>query len=182
MKKSFKILSIFVISLVVFSIFSSVNAATNDELKAYASKKYTIAGQTVGLNSQDIKKVESYLNQYPVSETDADKIIAKIDEGVALLQESGTIDVSKLSKATKEKLLGIAQDAAKIAGANLVLNSSDKALYLYKDNKKIDMFDLSSYNKGFRQTGSSNLIYVVIGGIVAIITAVVTYRRVKVNA
>ena len=65
MKKVVKIVFAFVFMLVFFTTIT--RAATTDELIAYASKTFTIAGKQVKLSDADVLKVKRYLAENPVT-------------------------------------------------------------------------------------------------------------------
>lgn len=176
----------FIIGTITFlfvlgSFMTISNAATKDELLAAATKKYTVAGQEVGLSESDIVKVKRYLSENTISEQNADAIIKQIDAAVNLMNREGTADISKLSKAKKEDLLNIAKNVASLAGASLTYDAKDKAILIYKDGKLYDSISTSSYTK-FTQSGSNNMIYVVIATAIIAIVGVAGYRKMKVNA
>lgn len=168
------------ITLVLMAILlctvTVVNAATTDELVAYASKTFTVAGEEVKLSDADLVKVKRYLADYPVSEENADKIIAKVDEAVALMNKAGVSDPTKLSKAQKDELLKIAQEAASLAGATISYDNKDKVVSIYRDGKLYDTASLTSYK--FVQTGSTMYVVIALVAVIAIAT-VVGYRKIK---
>lgn len=174
------------ITLVLVAILlctvSAVKAATTNELIAHISKTYTIAGKSVKLSDSDLVKAKRYLAEYPVSSADADKIISKIDEGVALMNKAGVSDPNKLSKAQKSELLNIAQEAAKLAGATISYDANNRSVAIYRDGKQYDSVSLTSYK--FASTGANNMIYVIttLGVAIIAIATVIVYRKRKVNA
>ena len=93
MKKFLKITIVFVILL--FCAVTVVNAATNDELVKYVSKNFNIAGKSVNIGAENKRKVERYLNAHPVTNEQADQIIAKVDEAVKLMNDAGVSNPAK---------------------------------------------------------------------------------------
>lgn len=175
MKKFLKV-TIVLMAILLCSV-SIVKAATTEELIEKISKTYTIAGEEYKASDLDIADAKRYLEQYPVSEEDADKIIAKIDEAVALANEYGEADLTKLSQAQKDKLMSLAQEAASIAGATISYDNKDKVITIYKDG---EVFTTKSLEGKFAQTGSNNTIYVVTACVAIIaVAAVVGYRKAK---
>lgn len=168
--------------LFVFGSFMTIsNAATKDELLTAVTKKYTVAGQEVGLSESDIVKVKRYLSENTISAQNADAIIQQINVAVNLMNKEGTADISKLSKAKKDELLNIAKNVASLAGTSLTYDAKDKSILIYKDGKLYDSISNSSYKK-FTQSGSSNMIYVVFATAIIAIAGVAGYRKMKVNA
>lgn len=178
MKKVVKIVFAFVFMLVFFTTIT--RAATTDELIAYASKTFTIAGKQVKLSDADVLKVKRYLSENPVTGSDADKIIAKANQIIAIMNEQGVSDPTQLSKEKKNEVLGIAQEAAAITGATLTYDSTNKSVAVYKNGKKVESIALENYK--LVQTGSDNIVYVVTGvigtvAVIAIATTVILKRK-----
>lgn len=175
MKKFLKI-TIVLMAILLCSV-SMVKAATTEELIAHISKTYTIAGEEYKASDLDIADAKKYLEQYPVSEEDADKIIAKIDEAVALANEYGEADLTKLSKSQKEELMNIAQEAASIAGATISYDNKDKVVTIYRDG---EVFTTKSLEAKFAQTGSNHTVYIITAFVAIIAVAtVIGYKKVK---
>jgi len=177
MKKVLKITLIFFV--ILLCNISVANAATNQELIAYASKEFKIAGETVKLTATNKRKVERYLNTYPVSAEKADQIIKKIDEGVALMNAAGVSNPKKLSKDQKDKLLTLAKEAASIAGATLTYESNSDSLVIYVNGTVFDKVAVSG-DKSLAQTGTdySYVVYT-IAGVAVVAVAAVVYRKNK---
>ena len=171
MKKVLKVTLVFAILLLCH--VTAVKAATNEELIAYATKKFDVNGKTVELTAADKVKVQRYLNAHPVSATEADQIIAKIDEGVNVLRANNVTDPQKLSSTEKQKLLSIGQSAAKIAGAELVYNK-DQSISIFRDGKEVER----AGSNDLVQTGA-DYAYIVytIAGVAVIATAVAIVRN-----
>ena len=177
-----KVLNIALIFVVLFFCNVTVSkAATNEELIDYATKSFDVNGNSVSLKAADKVKVRRYLEKYPVTSEVADKIIAKIDEGVSILRASNATDPSKLSKAKKQELLSVGQQAAKLAGAELTYDTKSDAISIYRNGVLVDQV---TTNNALVQTGSNNYSYVVyaIAGVVVVAIAgfaVYTKKSVK---
>jgi len=181
MNKVLKIALVFVI-LLLCSV-TVVKAATNEDLIAYASKEFDVNGETVSLKAADKIKVERNLKKYPVTDEQADQIIAKIDAGIAILRAAKQADPTKLSQADKERLLALGQEAARIAGFELTYDAATDALSLYRNGVLIDQATTSD---ALVQTGSADYSYIVyaIAGVAIIAIAgfvVYTTKKSKVN-
>lgn len=180
MKRLLKVTLAFV--LVVLCYTTVAKAATTDELIAYASKTFTIAGKQVKLSDADVLKVKRYLSENPVTSSGADKIIAKAEQIISIMRAEGVADITKLSKAKKDEVLKIAQEAAAITGATLTYDSTNKAIAVYKNGKKVESLSLQNYK--FVQTGSDNTMYVVIPTVTVAVIAIATViilRKKKAN-
>lgn len=180
MKKFLKITIVFVILL--FCAVSVVNAATNDELVKYVSKNFNIAGKSVNIGAENKRKVERYLNAHPVTNEQADQIIAKVDEAVKLMNDAGVSNPAKLNKDQKEKLVSIAKDAASIAGATISYDSKNETVTVYYNGAVFDTVSVNS-QKGLVQTGNDySFVVYGIAGVAVIAVATLVIRKKKVNA
>lgn len=181
MKKVLRILLVFALILVCYTTVAK--AATTDELIAYASKTFTIAGKQVKLTDGDLIKVKRYIKENPVTESEADRIIAKADQIISIMNAEGVSNPTKLSKSKKDEVLKIAQEAAEITGATLTYDSTNKSITVYKNGKKFESISLGNYK--LVQTGSDNTAYVVLGatGVVAVIAiaTITIYRKKRAN-
>lgn len=180
MKRLVKLLIITFMMLFLF--VSNVNAATTDDLIAYLTQVFTIAGEEVKIPDWYVNSAKRYLAEYPVSEEDGDKILEIAKKGEKLLDDAGVYDPKELSQEKKQELLDLGQEVAKIAGASITYNKSDNAIEVYKDGKLYDSLPVEMHK--FRQTGNNEMmIYVVMTTIVAIIAvaSVIIYRKKKVN-
>lgn len=176
MKKVFKITLIVAILLICCATVA--HAATNSDVVSYLKKSHTVAGKTVKLSDANALKVDKYFSTYPVSSENADKIIAKVDEGIALMNAAGVSDPNKLPKAQKDKLLSIAQEAAQLAGATLTFNSTDKTIDIYVNGVLFDQISTKSGNT-LVQTGAdySYIVYTIAAVAVIAVASVVIYRK-----
>lgn len=176
MKKVLKITLI--VAILLLCSITVTYATTNSELLAYVTKDFVIAGDTVRLSDADALKVKKYLDAYPVTSDEADKIIAKVDEAVALMEAAGVSDPYKLSKDQKNKLLTIFQEAAAIAGATITYNSADKTVDIYVDGVLFDQASSTS-NKKYQQTGTdyAYIVYAIAGVAVVAVASVAIYRK-----
>ena len=180
MNKILKITSIIIITLICLGI--SVQATNNERLLEYVSKEFDISGEKIKVSESDLVKVERYLAQYPISEENEEKIIAKIDEAVKLMNGENATSLNKLSKAKKDELIEIAKEIAVLADATLTYDANNKLIAIYKNGKLYDTVSLENYK--FVQTGNDDATYsaIITVAIIAIATASITiYKRVKTN-
>ena len=175
MKKVLNIMLVFVV--LFFCNITVSNAATNEELINYATKSFDVNGTSVSLKAADKVKVKRYLEKYPVTSEAADQIIAKIDEGIAVLKSAKVTDPTKLSKAQKQELLAIGQQAAKIAGAELTYDAKSDAISIYREGVLVDQ---ATTNDALVQTGSNNysyVVYAIAGVVVFAVAGLVVYTK-----
>lgn len=180
-----KVLStIIAVVILLASLAPVVNAATKDELIKYIEEPFTIAGKQVSIPSGYVKEAKRYINKYGITSQEADRVIAKINDGVALMDKAGVSDINALSKSQKQELLGIAQDAASVVGAKINYTQGGGLKVIAEDGTVFGTYQINSTKTGlFVQTGYDYLTYVVAGVIAIIaIASVVLYRKKSVNA
>lgn len=147
--------------MLVMAFATVVNAATTNTL---ADKLYQ-KGAKYGMTTAEKVKIERYLAENPVTDAQADAILAKADEAIAVMEKAGTTNYSELTKAQKEELKTIAQSAAEIIDVKLVFKTKSVEIYS-KDGKLIET--ITQNNGKLAYTGNSlNVVLVV--SIIAII-------------
>ena len=178
--KKLATVTLLIVMLVAF-LAGTVNAATESELLDYLSKEFTIGGETISISASDKVKIERYLNENEVTAEQADSIIAKVDEAIAVLEAAGETDLTKLSQEDKSKLVDIANSAASVLGLSVSYDASSKTISVYKDGELIESTSISAGDE-LVQTGSTNYVYVAILAVVVIAIAAVVVKKVRANA
>ena len=201
-KKSVLVLMIALVALTAFASKSS--AMTKEELKEYMLGDNGIAGSNLHARSADKVKIERFINGNDITDEQAGQIKEKIDEAVALMTADGATHPNALSsKEKKNKLLGLAQQAAGVLGLTVSYNADDESLDIYKDGELYDTLDWGitgaattvtggssaqstlSSDPHLAQTGATNYGYVALVGVVLVagITLVVARKNAsKANA
>ena len=88
-----KVLTISILAvMLVLMVVTGVNAANNDNL---AETLYNM-GAKYGMTKSDKVKIERYLADYPVTESEANAIVAKAEEAVKVMEDAGVTDYTKL--------------------------------------------------------------------------------------
>ena len=183
-----KLLTISILVVLVLTLAcTAVKATTEAELEAYAKQTHTIAGETVKLEASKVVILERYLSTHDVTDAQATTVKAKIDEAKALLNKAGVANYTKMSKADKQELLKIAQEAAQTLGLTLTYNSSERRVEVFEGTKKIYeeispkiMIDSQPISEDILvQTGSNNIVYVVLATVAIIAVAGVAIISVK---
>ncbi len=173
MKKFLTVSLLFVMLVMAFA--TVVNAATSADL---ADKLYA-KGSKYGMTSADKVKIERFLADNPVTDADADKILAKADEAVAVMERAGAKNYSELTAGEKSELKAIANAAADIAGVKLVFKTS--SVEVYKDGKLIETVTNNSGKLAY--TGNNVNMVLVVSSIAVIALAItVVAKRTLVNA
>ena len=138
-----KLLAITLLLIVLVAMLATNSmAATNADLIAYIKADHKVAGQMVGITAGNRIKAERYLKENPVTDAQADAIIAKGEEIVALMNAAGVSDPSKLSKADKEKFMALAREAADVIGLKLVFHPH--SVDVYKNGTLIETVTLGN--------------------------------------
>ena len=173
MKKLLTI-SILAVMLVLMAV-TGVNATTNDNL---AETLYNM-GSKYGMTTSDRVKIERYLADYPVTEDEANAIVAKAEEAVAVMEAAGVTDYKELTTEQKNELKSIANEAASIIGVTLVFRTG--AVDVYKDGTLIETATLSNSGK-LAYTGNNNIVLVVSAIAAIALVSVAVARKKLANA
>ena len=167
-----KLLTISILAvMLILATVTGVNATTNDNL---ADTLYNMAAP-YGAKESDKVKIERYLADYPVTEDEANAIVAKAEEAVAILEAAGVTNYKDLSKADKDRIRQIANEAASIIDVTLVFKTG--GVDIYKDGKLIEGVSYANNGK-LAYTGNNNTVLVVSSiAVIALIAAVVARKK-----
>ena len=170
-----KVLTISILAvMLVLMVVTGVNATTNDNLAETLYNK----GAKYGMTKADRVKIERYLADHPVTESEANAVVAKADEAIKVMEEAGVTDYTKLSKEQKAKIKSIANEAASIVNVTLVFKTG--SVEIYKDGKLIETVSVTTNGK-LAYTGNNNIVLVV-SSIAVIALASVVARKKLANA
>lgn len=169
MKKLASIAIIFV--MVAILATTVVNAATSSTL---ANELYAL-GSKYGMTTADKVKVERYLADNPVTDDQANQVMAKANEAVKIMEEAGTTNVSELTTEQKNKLKTLANEAASIVGLTLTFKSG--YVEIYKDGKPIETIGLE--NGKLAYTGNNVNVVLVVSSVAVVALAVGIIARKK---
>lgn len=171
-----KILTISILAVVLLmSLVNVACAATKDTL---ADTLYKM-GAEYGMTAADKVKIERYLAENPVTDEQANTIVAKAEEAVAVMKEAGTKDYSKLTTAQKDKVKAIATEAASAIDVKLVFKT--KSVEIYKNGKLIET--VTNNNGKLAYTGNSvNVVLVVTMVAVVALSLIAVARKKLANA
>lgn len=164
MKKS--LLISILTAVIVMACATLVNAATTATL---ADELYS-KGSKYGMTSADKVKIERYLSENTVTDEQANAIVAKADEAIAVMEAAGTTDYSKLTDAQKDKLKSIANSAASIIDVKLVFKKNTVEIY---DNAGKLIETIGQNNGKLAYTGN-NVNVVLTTSVIAIIALAIT--------
>lgn len=164
MKKSLLISILTAVIVMAYATFA--NAATTATL---ADELYS-KGSKYGMTSADKVKIERYLSENTVTDEQANSIVAKADEAIAVMEAAGTTDYSKLTDAQKDKLKSIANSAAAIIDVKLVFKKNTVEIY---DNAGKLIETIGQNNGKLAYTGN-NVNVVLTTSVIAIIALAIT--------
>ena len=173
MKKTLTIALLVVMAIMAFA--TVVNAATTSTL---ADELYS-KGAKYGMTSADKVKIERYLAENKVTDAQADKILAKADEAIAVMEKAGVTSYSKLTDSQKSEIKSIATEAAKEVDLKLVFKTKSVAIY-NADGKLVET--VSNTNGKLAYTGNTLNIALVASVISIVAVAAVIARKKLVNA
>lgn len=172
MKKLLTI-SILAVMLVLMTI-TGVNATTNDNL---ADTLYNI-GAKYGMTKADKVKIERYLADNPVTESEANAIVEKANAAAKVMDDARVTDYSKLSADKKAEIKSIANQAASIIDVTLTYKSG--SVEIYKNGKLIET--VTNHNGKLAYTGNNNMTLVVSSIAVIALASVAVARKKLANA
>ena len=164
MKKS--LLISILTAVIVMACATLVNATTTATL---AEELYA-KGKKYGMTSADKVKVERYLSENTVTDEQANAIVAKADEAIAIMEAAGTTDYSKLTDAQKDQVKSIANSAADIIDVKLVFKKNTVEIY----NNAGKLIETIGNNNGKLAYTGNNVNVVLTTSVIAVIALAIT--------
>lgn len=163
-----KIVSITILFVMVAMLATTVvNGATSSNL---ADELYTL-GSKYGMTSADKVKIERYLSDNPVTNEQADQIMAKANDAVDIMEKAGTTNVKDLSSEQKSKLQSLANEAASVVGLTLKFKAG--TVEVYKDGKLIETIGTESGKLAY--TGNDVNMVLVVSSVAVVVLAVAVF-------
>mgnify|MGYP004514000509 FL=1 len=155
------------VAIILMACATVVNATTSSTL---ADELYT-KGEKYGMTSADKVKIERYLSENEVTDEQANQIIAKADEAVAVMEKAGVTSYNKLTNAQASELKTIAKEAADIIDVKLVYKSGSVEIY---DNQGKLIETVASNNGKLAYTGNDSVNVVLTVSVIAVIALAIT--------
>ncbi len=171
MKKS--LLISILTAIIVMACATLVNAATTATL---ADELYA-KGKKYGMTSADKVKVERYLSENTVTDEQANAIVAKADEAIAVMEAAGTTDYSKLTDAQKDQVKSIANSAADIIDVKLVFKKNTVEIY----NNAGKLIETIGNNNGKLAYTGNNVNVVLTTSVIAVIALAITVATKRIS-
>lgn len=173
MKKTLAIVLLAIIA--VMALATGVNAATSSTL---ADELYS-KGAKYGMTSADKVKIERYLAENPVTDAQANELLAKADEAIAVMEKAGVTSYNKLTIAQKNEIKSIATEAAKKIDLKLVFKT--KSVEIYNNSGKL-VETVTNTNGKLAYTGNTVNVVLAVSVVAVLAVATVVVRKRIVNA
>ena len=157
----------------VMACATLVNATTTATL---AEELYA-KGKKYGMTSADKVKVERYLSENTVTDEQANAIVAKADEAIAIMEAAGTTDYSKLTDAQKDQVKSIANSAADIIDVKLVFKKNTVEIY----NNAGKLIETIGNNNGKLAYTGNNVNVVLTTSVIAVIALAITVATKRIS-
>lgn len=170
MKKILTIAISFV--MLVMLTLTGVQATTKSTLAEEVYAKLAPYGAT----QADKVKIERYLSDNSVTDEEANTIMTKVDEAIAVMDAEGIKDYTKLSEESKNKVKSIAQSAANTIGLTLTFQKGTVEVY-NKEGKLIETASIKNTGKLAYTGNNINTILVVSSIAVIALTATVVAKK-----
>lgn len=154
-------------SIILFVGASVVSAATTETL---ADELY-VKGKKYGMTTADKVRIERYLSENPVTDEQANQIMSKADEAVAVMENAGVTNYNKLTQDKKSELKTIAKETADIVGVKLVFKSG--SVEIYDANGKL-IETVAQNNGKLAYTGNNSVNVVLTVSVIAMIALAIT--------
>lgn len=176
-----KIVKISIIAIILLLLLTvGVNATTNDTL---ADELYEL-GSPYGLSATDKVKIERYLSDYPVTDSEAEALIGYANQVIAIFESAGVTNYADLTTAQKDQIKSIANEAASLIDVTIVYHVN--YVEIYKDGKLIEtIYETNgklSYTGNTETTTNTGIIVATILGIAVVGTVAVIAGKRYANA
>ena len=175
MKKLITIAVLFV--MVAMLATTIVNAATSNTLP---DDLYAI-GAKYGMKASEKVKMERYLADHPLSDSECNQILAYAQEADSIMKANGTTDIKSLPSDVKAQLKGLANEAASVAGVTLDFTSNGVNVY-DENGTLLDSISADSLGKLAYTGNSVNVVLVVSSVAVVALAAGMIARKKFANA
>lgn len=163
--------AILLIMMVAFFTVVDVNAATSSTL---ADDLYNL-GAKYGVSSSDKIKIKRYLADNPVTNDQANQIMAKANEAIKIMEEAKVTNVNQLTKEQKNKLKTIANEAASIVGVTLTYKNG--TVEIYKNGKRIEVITFSNGKLAYTGNDGHTIIAITSIAVVALTASFIVRKK-----
>ena len=170
-----KMLVIPMIALMLIMVATSVFATA----ESLAEKIYA-KGSAYGVTVEHKNQMDRYFTNNPVTDEQENYVLTKADECIAIMDNAGVKDVTKLSETDLNSVKSKVQDAAKAIGLSVTFEGN--YVKIWKNGKLVAQLLFNSNGKitstsKFVYTGANTLVVATIGVAFVAVVAVAKARK-----
>jgi len=168
----------FLVLLVALSFgLVSVSAMTEAELKEKLTQSYTVNGVTFQANDQQKTLIETYLNDYDVSSSDADLIYSKLQSALQILENSGKKSFYDLSSSDKNSIIALVSDVTANTSVDAAIVDGKLVVYV-PGTSSATVFYKAPVNP-IAQTNSNRSVIIAGLGLVSLLGITLAFKKIK---
>ncbi len=169
------------LAVALFFMGTTVNAMTEDDLKAKLTQGFDINGKVVKLEDYHVAELERYLDKYEVNSKDAKYISDKIDEAVDLARRADATSFTDLTAGEVKDAMDLVAAVSKDTSVKASLTKGGK-LTIYEKDGKTPFTVIADKDNGIQNT-NNNYFIIVIASVISLLGIVVITKNVaKANA
>ena len=178
MRRTIRVITILIALTLCF--MTTVNAKTEEDIIAYVSGTFNVAGKEVVIPQIHVDKTKAFLEAHELTSEQVDKVLEKMEKAVKVMVDAGTIHLKDLNQSQREELLKLAEEAGEVVNAKVKYVAGEGIIATDESGRvyTITPEDPSS----FVQTGNSYMIYTLAGVAIIAVAGIAIYRKIKVNA
>lgn len=152
MKKMFVVL----VAVVLMGV-TNVDAMTIENLKAKLTASYPMSHMTVKASPSQANLIDRYFRECTVTEAQADIIAEEFDKALQVIREANVSSYKQLSRASRQKLINIANEITSRTGIKIVLRMNGE-FEIYKPNGELFYSGKMTDDDIIKQTGSNDIV------------------------
>lgn len=172
-----KVLAVMMTIVMLVSLATVVGATTpNEDLKAFVSGTFKVAGQDVKLSNSELLKVDRFLADNTLTANQVAEFKASVNDTVSYINNTGVKDLADLTTEQKQAVINKASAAADAVGVTFSIDSKNNTIEVYKDGNPIESV---SFEKALAKTGGLNVVSLAVVVLAIIAVAGIVAKRVK---
>ena len=163
----------------IFGI-TKVSAITESELLEKLTGKHEVNGVTFEATDSQKELIERYLDQYEVSNTDADYIVSKLEEVFNILESSGKTSFYDLSATEKQTIISLVADVASNTDVDVAIVDGELVVYVPGTNRGEEFYKTPVNPRENGEITQTNRTVVVAGlGIITVLGMALAFRKIR---
>lgn len=170
-----KLIASIILFVMVATLATTVVRATT--ASTLADDIYKV-GEKYGMTTAHKVRVERYVSDNNVTNSEAEQVMAKVNEAAKIMEDAGTTDFNKLTEEQKKQIKTLASEAASIVG--LTITFKNGSVEIYKNGKRVEA--ISSNSGKLAYTGNNVNLVLVVSSVVVALAAGFTIRKKFANA